>query len=248
MKTPTRQRFRRGLILVSFLLFPITMYYFSPALIIQGAAEGIVVGSFIVFALLFVSGLVVGRGFCGWVCPGAGLQEACQLARDRRVRRGKGDRIKYFIWVPWIGGIAAAAASAGGLTSIDPFYETTFGISIVGPEQYIAYYFFLALIAIFALTAGRRAFCHYVCWMAPFMVIGRKIRNAAGWPSLRLRIAPDECNDCGKCTRQCPMSLEVETMVKRGSMEDSECILCGTCVDACPRDVLRFGFSRGTGR
>jgi ferredoxin-type protein NapH len=68
-----RQKIRRTILLISFLFFPITLYYFSPALIIMGAAAGIIVGSFVLFGVLFVSSLLVGRGFCGWVCPGAGL-------------------------------------------------------------------------------------------------------------------------------------------------------------------------------
>ncbi len=42
-----RQRLRKALILISFLFFPVTLYYFSPVLIIQGVAEGIVAGSFL---------------------------------------------------------------------------------------------------------------------------------------------------------------------------------------------------------
>jgi ferredoxin-type protein NapH len=44
-----RQTLRKGIILVSFLLFPITQYYFSPVLILAGASEGIINGSFIDF-------------------------------------------------------------------------------------------------------------------------------------------------------------------------------------------------------
>ena len=36
------------------------------------------------------------------------------------------------------------------------------------------------------MLAGRRAGCHTICWMAPFMIIGRKLRNLVAWPSLRL--------------------------------------------------------------
>lgn len=58
-----------GLILISFFLFPVTFYYLSPVLIIEAAYNGIVNGSFIVFSLLFITALVLGRGWCGWLCP-----------------------------------------------------------------------------------------------------------------------------------------------------------------------------------
>ena len=38
---PARQRTRRTLLLVSFLLLPITLFYFSPYIIQQGAAQGV---------------------------------------------------------------------------------------------------------------------------------------------------------------------------------------------------------------
>jgi NAD-dependent dihydropyrimidine dehydrogenase PreA subunit len=41
------------------------------------------------------------------------------------------------------------------------------------------------------------------------------------------------------------MSLDVQTMVARGAMEDRECVLCGTCRDTCPNDVIRYSFSSG---
>lgn len=242
MKVARRQRFRLGLVLVWFLLFPITMFYLSPVLIIEGAAQGIVTGSFIVFAMLFVSSLVLGRGFCGWGCPGAGLQEMCMLAQDKPAKTGRLDWIKYFIWVPWIAGIAAAATIAGGLTRTEFTHGTTYGISIGEPFAYIIYYGFIALIAGLAFASGRRAFCHYVCWMAPFMVIGRKLANAFRIPSLRLRPAPASCTSCELCTKNCPMSLPVSTMVLSGDMENTECILCGRCVDTCRKDAIRFGF------
>jgi len=94
-------------------------------------------------------------------------------------------------------------------------------------------------------AAGRRAFCHYGCWMAPFMIIGRKIRNLARWPALRLKVEADLCVQCNLCSKNYPMSLDVERLVLAGAMEHNECILCGTCVDVCPKDAIRYSFSKG---
>jgi ferredoxin-type protein NapH len=108
----TRQKIRHGILLSSFFLFPATFYYMSPVLIIEAAHRGIINGSFILFALLFLSALVLGRGFCGWLCPGAGCQEAIMKVRERRIK--KGDWVKWVIWVPWIAAIVIAAVKAGG--------------------------------------------------------------------------------------------------------------------------------------
>lgn len=241
-----RQKTRKAIIFISFLLFPVTLYYFSPALIIEGAFQGIMTGSFILFSLLFISSLLLGRAFCGWGCPGAGLQEACFMIRDKRARGGRYDWIKYFIWAPWIGIIVFASIKAGGLHSVDPFFQTQYGISIAEPANYPVFYTVVGLITVLALSAGRRGFCHYSCWMAPFMIIGRKVRNALRWPSLRLKPDKDKCINCKTCTENCPMSLDVNHMVQKGFMENTECILCGTCADGCPQKVISFLFRSGT--
>src|SRR4030065_1753064 len=100
----TRQKVRKGIILMSFFFFPATFYYFSPVLIIQATIHHIINGSFIIFSIMFIISLFLGRAFCGWFCPGAGCQEAIFLARDKEVARG--DYIKWIIWVPWISTIA----------------------------------------------------------------------------------------------------------------------------------------------
>lgn len=237
-----RQKTRSIILLISFLLFPITIYYFSPVLIIQGASQGVAVGSLIMFGLMLISSLFLGRGFCGWVCPAGGLQEGCTLAVDKKSAGGKLNLIKYFIWVPWILTIISFAILAGGFSSIDFFYQIKGGISVSDKFGYIIYYFFVGLIVLLALTAGRRAFCHYVCWMAPFMVIGSKIKSVLPIPSLQIRPIKDKCKSCKSCDRKCPMSLPVSTMVQQDSMENSECILCGQCVDTCTKGAVKFSF------
>lgn len=237
----TRQNLRKGIILSSFFLFPATFYYLSPVVIIQAAALGIINGSFIIFLLMFISALVVGRAYCGWVCPGAGCQEAIFLARDKRVT--KGDYIKWLIWVPWISAIVLFAVRSGGYGTIDFFYLTTYGFSIGDLTALIAYLSVLiVLIVMPSFIFGKRSFCHHLCWMAPFMILGRKIRNRFQWPSLQLNADSQKCNHCHTCTLNCPMSLPVERMVKTNKLENTECILCGTCIDGCQFNVIKFSF------
>ncbi|HGJ67118.1 TPA: 4Fe-4S binding protein [bacterium] len=251
-----RQLIRRALILISFLLFPITIFYFSPYLIIMGASEGIVSGSFIMFSSMFVLSLFFGRLFCGWACPAGGLGECAFMANLKQAKGGKADWIKYFIWVPWIALIIIMFIISGGIHAIEPLYQTKdgtiflgkdtimhypkYGISISEPWTYMIYFIIVALVIILSLATGKRGFCHYVCWMAPFMIIGTKISNLIRLPALRLKSDKDKCVKCKACTKNCPMSLEVMDMVQSGSMKNSECILCGTCADVCPKGVIKY--------
>ncbi|SET02469.1 4Fe-4S binding protein [Paenibacillus sp. NFR01] len=239
-----RQKVRQLLLLLSFLLFPVTLFYFSPYLIIQGGAAGIVTGSFIVFAALFGTSLVFGRAFCGWLCPGGGLQESCRLVADKKIKR-KGIRwIKYFLWAPWIAGIIGAFAAAGGFHAVDFFYMTEHGISAGSLPGLATYFAIVALIATLALTIGRRGMCYSICWMSPFMVFGTLISDKLRLPTLHLQPVPANCTSCGRCTRQCPMSIEVTAMVNRNDMRNPECILCGGCADVCPSSAIHLTFGK----
>ena len=244
---PVRQRIRKGLLFMSLLLFPLTLYYFSPALIIQGAAEGIITGGFIVFGAMFLAALFLGRLWCGWACPAGGLQEFGAAVNNRPGPRGRWNWTKWVIWVPWIGLIAWMAVQAGGYRVVDPFFQLEGGLTVLQtePPWFIVYYVIIALFLGLAVIFGRRAGCHTICWMAPFMILGRKIRNLFRWPALRLAANQDICIDCNRCTQKCPMSLDVHGMVHTATMENSECILCGECVDVCPKDVIRYTFSSG---
>ncbi|MDW7729165.1 MAG: 4Fe-4S binding protein [Bacillota bacterium] len=243
-----RQRVRRAIIFISFLFFPLTIYYLSPVLIVMGAAEGIVAGSLLFFALLFIGSLFFGRLFCGWLCPAAGMQEACFIINQKPAKGGKADMIKYAIWLPWLILIVALFIRVGVVIDIDPFYHIPGGISVSQPGDYFVYYSVTGLILVLALTAGKRAFCHYVCWMAPFMIIGLKLKKLKLWPSLRLKTSPELCDDCKRCDKVCPMSLDVNALVKAGLEDYNECVLCGSCVDSCPGKLIKFSFSRRNGK
>ncbi|MDP2233591.1 MAG: 4Fe-4S dicluster domain-containing protein [Actinomycetota bacterium] len=248
---PRRQAVRRVALLLSFIAFPLTLNYFSPYLIVDSAFQGIVNGSLIVFASMFLGSLVFGRLWCGWACPAAGLQEPLLRVNDCRVGR-KADLAKWAIWVPWIALIVFAAMRAGGYASIDPFYGTVGGISLAGDAERPAIFAFIiyfgVVLTFFGVTlaVGRRGGCHALCWMAPFMISGRAARNSLGaWSSLRLVADSSACTKCGTCTRECPMSVPVQELVAAESMEHAECVLCGSCVDGCPSKVIRYSFSGG---
>jgi len=228
------------------------MNFLSPYVIIDGAMKGIVNGSLVIFGLMFLSALFLGRAWCGWVCPGGGMQEIVGPINIKPVNGKRIDWIKWLIWIPWISLIIVLVIRAGGYHSINLLYHTQNGISVAGsPDRpilfaYIIYHLVILLFICLAIFAGRRAGCHTICWMAPFMIIGRWLRNNTfAWPSLRLQADPGSCADCKKCTSNCPMSLDVNAMVQAGRMENNECILCGTCVDNCSKHAIRYSFSAG---
>ncbi len=241
----SRQNVRRAILLISLLLFPITMNYLSPYVILDASSQGIINASFILFSVLFISALFLGRLWCAWLCPGGGMGEVCIPIQNKPVNLTKTDWIKWTIWLPWLGLILFLAIQSGGYQTINFFHLTESGVSVTQPMAYIIYYIVIGIFVTLALLVGRRAGCHTICWMAPFMILGRKLRNLFAWPSLRLLSIPQNCTSCQKCTRNCPMSLDVTSMVKSGKMEHSECILCANCADGCPSKAILFTFRSG---
>jgi len=239
-----QQKIRRLILLISLLLLPVTFFYLSPVLIIEGAASGIFTGSAIIFTFIFLFSLIGGRLWCGWICPFGSLQDLAQDIQGKRVTNPWIDRFRYGLFVLWIIMLVAFFIRAGGITSIEPFYQTTNGLSVAGPVELTVFIVILFIITAIALIVGRRGMCHLFCPISVLMIVGRKIRNAIGLPAVQLIAQSENCISCGHCTKKCSQSLDVLSMVELGHMEQAECILCGACIDACPRDVIRFSFGR----
>jgi polyferredoxin len=237
-----RQRIRRAVQVIGILSFPATFFYFSPYVSMQGAASGVVSGSLLLFALLFVQAMVLGRLFCAWICPGGSAGDLLADSRPRRLRRARVHWIKYLVWAPWLLGIGLLFFSAGGIGSVQPFYGTVNGLSLSAVEHLIAYLMVCAVFVGLSLLVGRRASCHTICWMSPFMILGQKAGIGLRLPRLHLSAQSESCISCGACTRDCPMSLPVQELALGNRMEHSDCILCGNCVDACPKSVIHYGW------
>lgn len=237
-----RQKVRKAIILFSFLVFPITIFYFSPFIIVMAALRGIVAGSFILFGALLIFSFLGGRVFCGWVCPAGGLQDCCSMVSEKKAKGGRYNWIKYLIWSLWLASIVLIFITVGGIKKVNIFYLTDHGVSVSGLFSYIPYLIVLALFVTISLLFGKRAMCHYGCWMAPFMVIGSTIKNKLQYPSLHLESDKGKCVNCKLCSKKCPMSLDVYEMVQQNRLNNSECILCGECIDSCVKGAIYYRF------
>lgn len=235
-----RQKIRRVVIFVSLFCFPVTLNYFSPYVSVDGAFQGIVSGSLILFGLLFCSGLVFRRAWCAWVCPVAGLCELTSRINDRRVNIKKLAIIHYGIFSAWVLTLLAGFLLAGGIKGINPLHLTEQVVSVDEPLKYITYYFVLFLLFFLSVWIGRRGACHSICWMSPFLTAGAWTGKKLHLRQLMIKAEPSLCINCKKCEEACPMSIEVREAFKAGEINTLDCIQCGECVDTCPKQVLKF--------
>lgn len=216
---------------------------------------------------------LLGRIFCGYFCPmGTTIDGSDQLfgngLKDQN-QSGKLRTIKYYL-LSFLAGSALLGVSfiftaspislitrfygmivypvlaffaEMGLTVIQPLAEKLDLYSIVFAEipapRFAAQFFILIFfILIFgAVKISPRFWCRYICPSGALMAILSKK------PFIR-RIVSEECTDCGKCIKSCPMDAIAQDNPVLTRYE--ECIVCGTCETVCPVDAVSFSSRSGT--
>lgn len=234
---------RKRIQLISLLLFPITMYYFSPYVIMMGLSEQIITGSFVLFFGLMLVSVFSSHLFCSTLCPVGALQDIMITHKRKPIKSLKLGISKWVVFFIWFAALVMIIFNFGMPKEVDVFYQTDHGISISQSFGYIIYYAVLGIFMILALTFGNRGGCHTVCWMAPFMIIGSRIGRWLHLPYWGLS-SKQGCINCSQCSKACPMSLDVNQMVQENKTYNTNCISCKECVQACPKKILEIKWKK----
>jgi polyferredoxin len=208
----------------------------SPVLLVYAASKGILNGSFFIFILMFMASLFLGRAFCGWLCPGGGIQELLSMVIKRKTHRTKAIYIKFYISGIWLSVVAILYFIYGwqvidlgfGMDNITSMRKLIMGAGVI------------TIMLPLALFFGKWASCRYICWLAPIMIFGKFIQRKLRIPSLKIKADSSKCNQCKACNSKCPLGIDVANAVKTGHITDFDCVMCGNCVDGCKKGVLKF--------
>jgi polyferredoxin len=99
------------------------------------------------------------------------------------------------------------------------------------------FYYSLAIGLAYALK-DNRAFCKYACPVSVFLKLGSR------FSLLKIGADSSQCNDCGACSKLCPMDIDIPWYILNDKrVTSTECILCETCVSTCARKALGFTLS-----
>ncbi len=72
-------------------------------------------------------------------------------------------------------------------------------------------------------------------------LLARDVLKRRAMVSARVVADPVRCVECGICSYNCPLGIDVRSHVRRGlPVSDNRCLTCGECVARCPRGTLRF--------
>nr|WP_320012539.1 4Fe-4S binding protein [uncultured Desulfobulbus sp.] len=211
--------------------------------------------------------LLIGRAWCGWICPLGffqdlldGLRRAVGLGYARfsakwRARLG---------WVKWIFlGVALLIPIWGAFPVL--FAPVALDLNIpfcqLCPGKYL-----LPLITfsrdrilvdfesttrmvmsslglLFSVMVIIGAFVKRRFW-CPYCPLGLMMSWYRRWSLLKLKKDDATCTHCQVCANVCPMDIE-EVFLSRGRVDVtfSDCILCLKCIEHCPEDnALRADF------
>lgn len=239
---------RRGVQLISFLLFP--GLFISVFSAIKSVYTAVAQGTFnlgtlfpqllILFAVIPVT-IFFGRFFCGFICSfgsmGDFLWFISRKLRKRPVRiNEKADRVlksfKYLFFIfilvfLWTLGTVSFDNSYNpwnifGMYATLSGWPSTSGLLTVGAV--------LLLVIFVGSFFIERFFCRYVCPLGAGFAVLSKLRF------LKIRKPSENCGNCRLCTINCPAGI---SMYKYDKISSGECINCFKCVSVCPRNNVK---------
>jgi len=188
--------------------------------------------SFILMILVFLTAILFGPVFCGWICPFGSVQEWFgKIGRKIFIKRynnfipGKIDRIlRYLRYAVLLWVIIMTAVSTKLIFSdYDPYYAL---FNFWSGEVAVTGFAALGVVLVLSLFV-ERPFCKYVCPYGAVLGVFNLFRV------FKIRRAESTCISCSKCDTACSMNIKVSTTKK---VLDHQCISCYACTsdDSCP--------------
>ncbi|MFN3966348.1 MAG: 4Fe-4S binding protein, partial [Endomicrobiia bacterium] len=176
---------------------------------------------YLLFGFVFITLILFGRFYCGWICPFGAIQEFINMPlfreKDHILIKSEVRVIKYFFL--WLALILVFLFDAPNLANYEPF-STVFTFS--GTKLFIIF----AVLAILSSVFFSRFYCVYFCPVGAVFGIFSKLSI---W---KIRVNKN-CNACGKCVKICPVGA-IEIQLEKARVQHEECIQCNKCIISCP--------------
>ena len=212
----------------------LTLHFFGQTLRIEELYLVLLFSLILTFGFLLIT-MLLGRVWCGWLCPQTTLTDLAEWFTTRLGLRGKkkptNKMVTQNFLLQSIYLLLAFLVSANLLWYfIEPL--DFFSKLVTGQLHYASWISLLlvTLVIYLDLALVRRLMCRDFCPYGRFQTV------LADQSTLTLHLPNAElerCIECGSCVRACPMEIDI----RRGYQV--ECINCGRCLDACRQVMAR---------
>ncbi|WP_028949781.1 4Fe-4S binding protein [Sulfurihydrogenibium subterraneum] len=199
----------------------------KPVSLAEGLAPVIFAGG--IFAILvIVLNLILGRVFCGWICPGGWFAELQEKFRRMwwTPTSKSAQKITYILFTV-ITSILFSLLFLNWVTDLRVFFYET------NPSFIPMWLVFLGMTGIFyfELFIGKR-WCRVFCPTGIYQKITPY--HHLYKPTL---VNVDACTDCRECVKNCPMALDPRRMAYINDFYKgiAACIECYNCIDSCTK-------------
>jgi cytochrome c oxidase accessory protein FixG len=212
----------------------LNLYQFGQILRIQDLYLVMLATLIFVLSFLLVT-VVLGRVWCGWLCPQTTLSDLAEWAARRLELTVKHNSLHGSLWrkvlLQGVFGLVAFLVASNLLWYFIP--PRLFFARLVTLDLHCATWITLILSGLLVyldLAVVRRLMCKEIC---PYGRVQTAIVDKA---TLSLHLPDDElehCIECDSCLRNCPMEIDI----RHGYQV--ECTNCGRCLDACRKTMTK---------
>ena len=198
--------------------------------------------SFYIAGFFLLTGSLLGRFVCGWLCPFGLIQDLLyQIPFVKKIKNLPGHKIlvwfKYVILAVFVILLPLFAADFSGqglpwfCKYICPAGTLEAGLPLALANSALRgalgflfrWKLVILLVTVFLTVIVYRPFCKYICPLGATYSLFNRI-SVTG-----VKVNRELCVECGKCGSVCKMDVKIW---KEPSA--LECIQCGDCISACP--------------
>jgi len=200
-----------------------------------------------VLLLSFFLAMLAGNFYCGWICPFGSLQEwlgkfsSLFIKKKFRMPRTIQSILQFSRYIVYalilangVLGIADTLSETSAFNS-NYYFASLSNTLASGQFPQISGTFVLLFLTAYLSAAlfFDRPFCNYLC------PDGVKYGLLSFMRIFTIRRNESKCINCKKCSRSCPMQIDV---ANTKALRNANCINCMQCITACPvKHALNYG-------
>ncbi|HID06043.1 MAG TPA: 4Fe-4S binding protein, partial [Armatimonadetes bacterium] len=232
--------------------YPVSLFLqIDPLIAIASAISSHALYRELIWSLvIIIPTLLLGRFFCGWVCPFGALNQFIGWLFNVRPNRERIESnryrplftIKYYVLAFTLVAAAFGSLQIGWLDPICLLHRSiaiavlpaidmpTHWIYVRPHEHHWAWligFIFFTIVALNLLI--QRFFCRVLC------PLGALLGILARFSLWRIHRDEDKCVHCGLCLKSCEGASDPHEQLRK-----SECMVCFNCIEDCPHDALNF--------